>query len=212
MGRKLAILQSVFPYNICASTINKDWFNLNMDIVWQVFCEELYMVSLVHNLKIHSFVLMSNHFHLIASTPKANISQCMHMFMGQVSRRLTALKNRTSGTFGGRHYKTVLNSCSYIENAYKYNYRNPVEAGICKRVEDYKYSSLRGVLGLEKLEFPVEESTDLIASTEDQLAWLNEKPPKEKVEAVRYALKRPYFQSKKNKMTNKLILGINEVI
>lgn len=122
MGRGKAILQSDFPYNISARCINREWFMLPMDKVWAIFCEELTRTHNDHDLVVHCFVLMSNHYHLIASTPKANISQCMHQFMTRSSRRLTRSGNRINETFAGRHYKTILHEPSYYLNAYKYNY------------------------------------------------------------------------------------------
>ncbi len=79
MPRAHAILQSEFPYNISARCINRDWFQIPMEEVWIIFCEELAETIQKHNLQVHSFVLMSNHFHLIASTPDANISQCIQI-------------------------------------------------------------------------------------------------------------------------------------
>jgi len=40
MPRAKTILQNEFPYNITARCINKEWFNLKMDTVWNIFCEE----------------------------------------------------------------------------------------------------------------------------------------------------------------------------
>jgi len=99
------------------------------------------------DLQIYMFVLMSNHFHLIASTPESNISQCMHYFIKNVSVRLAKAGNRINETFARRHYKTILQSRSNYLNAYKYNYQNPVVAGIVSKVEDYRYSTLCGLLG-----------------------------------------------------------------
>ena len=105
MPRAKTILQSEFPYNISARCINREWFYISTERVWEIFCEELTRTSNHHELLIHSFVLMSNHFHLIASTPKANISQCMQQFMQRSSRRLTKEGNRINETFAGRHFK-----------------------------------------------------------------------------------------------------------
>ena len=147
MGRAKTILQSDYPYNISSRCINKEWFTLPMDQVWDIFCEELFLTNLYYGLNIHSFVLMSNHFHLIASTPNANIDKCMWYFISHVSRRLTLAGNRINGTFAGRYYKTILNSYSYYLNAYKYNYRNPLTIEGQDLVEDYPYSTLAGLLG-----------------------------------------------------------------
>ncbi len=212
MGRARAVLQSEFPYNIGGRCINREWFTLEMDLVWKVFSEELHMAVVLHDLRIHSFVLMSNHFHLIASTPKANLSQCMHRLLGTVSRRLNSCGNRINETFAGRHFKTVLQHPNYFLNAYKYNYRNPVRAGICNKVEDYPFSSLYGLLGRGPILFPLAEDFTLFTDVESCLQWLNEPPPADKSEAVRFALKRQFFQPKKCRKSRKPLLNQDEHI
>ena len=181
-----------------------------MDTVWKIFCEELKLANEVHNLQIHSFVLMSNHFHLIASTPEANISQAMHQFMRKTSKALTSAGNRINQTYAGRHYKCILQQHSFYMNAYKYNYRNPVSAGICHKVENYPYSTLPMVLGLRAHEFPVVEDT-LIADDKDGiLKWLNTAPDPEKLEAVKLGLRRQFFTAKRSVKNGLLLIGDQE--
>ena len=200
MSRAKAILQSEFPYNISARCINHEWFNLPMDGVWKVFSEELEKSITEFNLVVHSFVLMSNHFHLIASTPHANISQCMQNFMGKTSRRLTGLGNRINETFAGRHYKCILQQQNFYMSAYKYNYRNPVAAGICARVEDYPYSTLQFLIEPNKKTFPLADDTTFKSDPAGVLEWLNTPSNPELVEAFRTAVRHPYFKSKREWM------------
>ena len=194
MPRSKAILQPDFPYNVTARCINREWFNLPMDEVWEIFSEELFWVSRTHNFKIHSFVLMSNHFHLIVRTPDSNISSGMQQFMRSTSWRLTRAGNRINETYAGRHYKTILDTNSYFLNAYKYNFLNPVKAGLCERVEQYPYSSLNRILGFGKILFPVENDDDLMADTSRILRELNKVPEENNWNAVENALRRPYFR------------------
>lgn len=212
MARAKTILQSQFPYNISARCINREWFNLPMDQVWEIFEEELYLTHRYYNLQIHLFVLMSNHFHLIASTPDSNISQCMYGFMKNTSLRLTRAGNRINQTFAGRHFKTILQTHNYFLNAYKYNYQNPCVAKISKRVEDYKYSTLAGLLGRTKLLIPMVEDTTLFSSLDETLSWLNRPSEPEKREAVRWALKRQYFRPLRCKNTRRSLLSENDVL
>lgn len=212
MPRAKAIQQSDHPYHITARCINREWFNLKMEKVWEIFCEELSAVNFTHSLQIHSFVLMSNHFHLIASTPEANISQAMHQFMNTSSRRLTRAGNRINQTFAGRHYKCILDDYKYFMNAYKYNYRNPVQASLCATVEEYPYSSLSIKLGLNKTNLPLLGDSLLSEDPEGILRWLNTAPDPEKLEAVRWGLRRQFFKSKNSKFYNKPILDSHDTL
>lgn len=212
MPRAKAILQSQFPYNISARCINREWFRLPMEKVWTIFCEELAATTKDHQWTIHSFVLMSNHFHMIVTTPNANISTCMQQFMYRVSRRLTKAGNRINQTFAGRHYKCILQEHNYYLNAYKYNYRNPVAAGLCQRVEDYPYSTLQALLEKTPSLIPLADDLTLKNDILGTLQWLNHEPPPKLLEGVRHALKHQYFKSKKDKITNRPILGLDDIM
>ena len=212
MPRAKAILQSDYPYQISARCINREWFFLPMNHVWDIFCEELSATVREHSLLVHSFVLMSNHFHLIASTPEANISKSMWYFMNRTSRRLTRAGNRINESFAGRHYKCVLASHSYYLNAYKYNYRNPVAAGICRRVEEYSYSTIRWQMNPELMRFPMAEDTIFISDPVGTLTWLNTAPDPAKLKAVRCGLNRPVFTYKRRTDSVNSPMGIDELI
>ena len=45
MPRAKTILQNEYPYSISARCINKEWFSLPIDFVWDVFSEELCMAA-----------------------------------------------------------------------------------------------------------------------------------------------------------------------
>jgi putative transposase len=212
MPRAKTILQSEFPYNIGARCINKEWFNIPMQTVWDIFCEELKKTSLEHALNIHSFVLMSNHFHLIASTPKANISQCMQQFMYKTSRRLTREGNRINETFAGRHYKCILNHPNYFLNAYKYNYQNPLRAKICNQAEEYPFSTLYSLVKNISSPVPLEQDSTFLFDPVGTLKWINTLPDPKKLEGVRFGLKRMYFQSKRDKNTREPVIRDDEVL
>jgi putative transposase len=212
MARAKLILQSEFPYNLSARCINREWFQIPMQDVWNIFCEELAETSEKHKFLIHSFVLMSNHFHLIASTPEANIDQCMHRFMSRTSRQLTKNGNRINQTFAGRHFKCILQHPNYFLNAYKYNYRNPVTAKICQSVEEYPFSTLHAVMGKEPKPFAMAEDTTFFCDPVGTLTWLNEEPDPMRLEAVRFGLRRQYFLSKKCQRTRRYILGEHDTL
>ena len=132
--------------------------------------------------------------------------------MGNTSRRLTRQGNRINQTYGGRYFKTILQKNNYYLNAYKYNYFNSVATGIVSRVEDYKYSTLSGLLGKSHLFIPVAEDITLFTNTLDTLKWLNTSPDQFKMEAVRYALKRPFYSVKKERNTNKPLISDDDLL
>ncbi|CAN5722255.1 hypothetical protein BH10BDE1_BH10BDE1_35840 [soil metagenome] len=155
----------------------------------------LFLSVKAFDLTIHSFVLMPNHFHLLVSAPPGNLSPALFQFMRETSRGITKIAGRINQTYGSRNHKTVIESHHYFLNAYKYVYRNPVRAGLCDKAQDYKYSTLSGLLGLNQLVIPVAEDTILFPEGFDGSAvdWLNTKPDVDHEEEVRCALKKSAF-------------------
>lgn len=175
-------------------------------------CSELHDTTKKLGLRTHSFVLMSNHFHLIASTPNENISQCMHRFMQRTSHRLALAGNRINESYAGRHYKCILQHQNYFLNAYKYNYRNPVASGICKRVEDYPFSTLPWIIGIRAKKFELCEDTIFKNDPIGTLNWLNSSTDPIKGKAFRWGTRYQYFRNQKCRNTRKPILSENDLI
>ncbi len=212
MPRNKTILQSDFPYSIGARSINKEWFNLPLDLVWEIMSNHLHSTHHRFNLQIHAFVLMSNHFHLLASTPDGNLSQCMAYFMKATSSELTFAGNRINQTYSGRHYRTIIGSYHYFMNSYKYVYRNPVKAGLCANVQDYKFSTLHGLLGNSKLIIPVVEDTLLFDDVDGIIKWINVEPDASDWKTVSDALKKREFKMKKGSKKGALHRLENELL
>jgi putative transposase len=71
------------------------------------FCDLLAEMRERFRLLIHAYVLMDNHFHLIVSTPHANLSQAMQWFKTSYSMWYNTRYNRIGPLFQGR-FKSVL--------------------------------------------------------------------------------------------------------
>lgn len=119
----------------------------------------------------------------------------MNYFMRETARETSRLSNRINQTFGARHHKTLIGNAHYFLTAYKYVYRNPVRAGLVRRTEEYRYSTLPGVLGLRPLVVPLAEDTILFPENFDwsALEWLNRVPDEALEDEVRQALKHSEF-------------------
>lgn len=164
-----------------------------MEETWKVFSRHLFFLHHGFHAKIHSFVLMSNHFHFIVSTPDGNVSAMMRYFMTETSREITYLTGRINQTYGGPYYSSLIGSYHYFLHAYKYIYRNPVEAGLSDLAENYKFSSLHSLLGYAHTAFPIVEDDTLFSDISGTLNWINQQPDAFHQEAVRKALRRAEF-------------------
>ena len=203
MPRPRMILQCDYPYHVSGRCINGEWFKLPIEVVWKIFCRQLTYMSWVFDAKIHSFVLMENHYHLMLTTPQANLSELMGNFMRETTRQLNLAAGRINQAWGSRHFRSVIASDHYYLHAYKYIYSNPVAAGLAQRCEDYLYSSLRFLLGMGTVEFPVAEDETLFSDLEGTLSWLNRKPDDDDWLQVSWAMKQSQFRLPKRKDNKK---------
>jgi len=136
---------------------------------WRIFCGALNDIQFKTDFTAHAFVLMDTHFHILFSTRSSK----EHILAEEFHQNLTSLCNKTWEALEVPLFCEPILSAAYYKHAYKYIYRNPLEAGLCRRVEDYEFSSLRGLLGAAELRAPVIDNMDLIYGAQKVLAWLN---------------------------------------
>ena len=98
---------------------------------------------------IHAYVLMGNHFHLLASPQTA---QGIPQMMQAVGRRYVRLFNdsqqRTGTLWEGRYKSTLLQTDRYLLACMAYIDLNPVRAGIVASPADFTWSSHGHYVGL----------------------------------------------------------------
>ena len=98
---------------------------------------------------IHAYVLMGNHFHLLA-TPKE--ADSLPQIMQAVGRRYVRLFNDSHGRTGtlweGRYKSTVIQTDRYLLACMVYIDLNPVRAGLVTHAADYPWSSYHRYAGL----------------------------------------------------------------
>ena len=98
---------------------------------------------------LHAYVLMSNHFHLLA-TPSTEDG--LPQMMQAVGRRYVRYFNDAQGRSGtlweGRYRSTLIESERYLLACMVYIDLNPVRAGLVKEVGDYPLSSYGHCVGL----------------------------------------------------------------
>lgn len=183
------------PYHLTARTNNRDWFNLPMEVVWQIMSNYLRFTSFAFRSQIHSFVLMSNHFHLLATFPDGSLASFMQYFMRETSRSIANESGRINHIYGARYYRSRIPNDHHFANVYKYVYRNPVEAGVAKHVLDYPYSTLHGMLGFSVLDIPI-TSDHLVfnGDLEKHISWLNTSPTEASRTDIRTALRKETFK------------------
>jgi len=115
--------------------------------MWRITTKLLNKASLKYKIHIHAYVLMSNHYHLVASTHEDfNIGKVMCWLQTSISKAVNHKTQRVNHVFGGTYKASLITSPIYFANVIKYVYRNPVKANLCGNVENYKFSTLKYIL------------------------------------------------------------------
>jgi putative transposase len=109
---------------------------------YQFYLDVLRKASERHGLRIHAYVLMTNHVHLLA-TPESPSS--LPKTLQSLGRRYVQYFNYTYGRTGtlweGRYRATVIDTERYLLTCMRYIELNPVRAGMVTRPGDYRWSS-----------------------------------------------------------------------
>lgn len=97
--------------------------------------------------RIHAYVLMGNHYHLLTETPEANLVAGMKWLQGTYTQRYNGRHQIYGHLFQGR-YKAVpveAANAGYLEAVSTYIHLNPVRAGLIDpgkaKLKSYRWSS-----------------------------------------------------------------------
>jgi putative transposase len=180
------VRSNLFPYHITTRTNNKEWFDIPIDIVWGFCLQAIKYANEVHPIEVVSFVLMSNHYHLILRTPNSDLDFFMYEFNKHLSLNIRKRSGHHNSIFGGEYKWCLIRSKTYLYNCYRYVYQNPVRAKLTLNVEDYPYSSLF-YLNHQK-EFCVPLFDTFGFKDAYALSWLNLTVGKEELHSVRSGL------------------------
>jgi putative transposase len=98
------------------------------------------------NVRVSAYCLLSNHYHLLVQTPKANLSRCMRHINGVYTQRFNRSHHVDGQLFRGRYKSILIDADSYLLELIRYIHRNPVESGMVKNLEKYPWSTHQGYL------------------------------------------------------------------
>lgn len=98
--------------------------------------------ALRHGCRVHAYVLMTNHVHLLVTPDESGaISRMMQMlgrgYVGYVNTQY----RRTGTLWEGRYKSCLVDSGEYLLTCYRYIELNPVRAGMVAEPAHYRWSS-----------------------------------------------------------------------
>ena len=99
--------------------------------------------------RLHAWVLMGNHYHLLLATPEATLSRGMRQLNGDYAQHFNRRHGRDGHVFQGRFKAILVQREAHLLEVARYVVRNPVRAGLAKGPADWEWSSYRATAGLE---------------------------------------------------------------
>ncbi len=144
MARKMRIETAGFHHiinrgvnraNIFKSLSDKDKF-------LEIVCE----VSNHYHFKIHGYVLMRNHYHLLLENETENLSQGMRQINSTYAKYYNKKYKRIGHFWQDRFKSWYVFDENYRFILFKYLEFNPIKARITKRVGEYKYTLLHDIV------------------------------------------------------------------
>lgn len=138
----------------------KIFFN---DVDRRAFLRNLAYCLALHNVILHAYCIMGNHYHLFVETPDGNLSAFMRDVNGNYSQWFNTVHKRVGHLFQGRYKAFVIDGDSYLFEIARYIVLNPVRAGLVAHPREWKWSSYNATAGHTKT--PDWLTTDWILST-----------------------------------------------
>lgn len=126
----------------------QDLFVVKAD--YQQFIDLLQETAELFKVNVAAYCLMPTHYHLMLQTPEANLSRCMRHLNGVYTQKYNVNHVCDGSLFRGRYKSILVGADSYVMQLVRYIHRNPLEAGLVKRLDRYAWSSHKGYISTAK--------------------------------------------------------------
>ena len=117
---------------------------------YAMFVELLKEVVDMYKVRVAAYCLIANHYHLLIQTPGGDLARCMRHLNGIYTQRFNRAHHCDGQLFRGRYKSILVDGDSYLLELVRYIHRNPLKAGLAKKLSDYQWSSHKGYLSNAK--------------------------------------------------------------
>jgi len=111
------------------------------DMDREKFLEYLGKSVAIYGLKIHTYCLMTNHYHLLIETPQPNLSQAIKWINVSYATYFNRKRSRSGHLFQGRYKAILVDADEYLKHLSRYIHLNPLRAGMVDHLKEYPWSS-----------------------------------------------------------------------
>jgi REP element-mobilizing transposase RayT len=150
MARTLRLEFEGALYHLCARGNRRERIFADQKD-WQRFVALLKESLGRYQVEIHAYVLLPNHFHLLARTPRANLSRWMHWLLGAYSIWFNRRHRKSGHLFQGRYKSFLVEEGNYLLGLSRYLHLNPVRGSGARRGRPQRAAQTAAGLSLEQL-------------------------------------------------------------
>jgi putative transposase len=154
MARPLRLQYPDAVYHVtCRGNEQKDIFRDDGDR--KRFLQYLTQSLTIYTVKLYSYILMSNHFHLLVETPLGNLGEFMRHFNISYTGYFNRRHRRVGHLYQGRYKSILVDKDAYLSVVSRYIHLNPIRTGSLEKetlrgkvhyLNHYRWSSLQGYL------------------------------------------------------------------
>jgi putative transposase len=197
MARLPRLALAGYPHHVVQRGNNRQPICLDM-ADFQTLQSLLYEHAHKYGVAVHAYVLMDNHFHLLATPPTDDALPKMMQSVGRSYVRYFNDRTQRTGTlWEGRYKSTVIEAALHLLPCMVYIDLNPLRAGLVAHAGDYPWSSFGHYAGLH---------TDKLI-TPHSLVWNLGNTPFAREAAYSELVRNGIEQDQQTALTDAVLLG-----
>lgn len=139
MPRKERITEPGIYHIINRGVERRDIFNEHSDYAF--FLELLLKLSKDYDVIIHTYALMTNHYHILLETKQNNLSKAIQFLNDKYAKYYNKKYTRVGHLWQGRYKSYALYDDAHFWIVAKYIERNPIKANMVNDINLYNYQS-----------------------------------------------------------------------
>ena len=139
MARKQRIVEPGIYHIINRGVAKKDLYLEVQD--YEFFLDLMLKLTQSYEIVVHSFCLMTNHYHLLIETKQFNLAKAIQFLNDKYAKYFNKKYTRIGHLWQGRYKSYPLYDDAHFWIVAKYIERNPIKASMVQKIESYKYQS-----------------------------------------------------------------------
>ena len=151
MPRTARVIVPDTPHHIVQRGHNRSAVFIE-DRNYQYYLDTLQEWKKLLDIQVYAWCLMTNHVHLILrpGQDRQSIGLLMKRLAGRQTRYVNKHERRTGSLWEGRYKASAIQADTYLLQCCRYVELNPVKAAMVGKAEDYRWSSYRCKIGMDR--------------------------------------------------------------